>query len=266
MLRHAAAYAGTYSGSGNNEMTYGGKPLVVTSMAGAAVTIIDGLGTNRGFVFNSGESYTSVLTGLTIQNGKGDYGGAIEIAGASPYVAGCSFLSCQASLSHVNAAYVKLENFEREQQLQLEISFPADAFPHMMRIQHMHALLAWGGHQQHCIGETLRQPGGKLLQADGGCVEMQSIFDGGAVHVTGGTSVFPIFTQCTFRGNLAQSGAGLWLVQAGVNITQSLFEENGAELNTAGRAGAWGGRAFMSSDYQEAACSKPVSAWPADCT
>ena len=104
MLRHAAAYAGTYSGSGNNEMTYGGKPLVVTSMAGAAVTIIDGLGTNRGFVFNSGESYTSVLTGLTIQNGKGDYGGAIEVAGASPYVAGCSFLSCQASLSHVKAS------------------------------------------------------------------------------------------------------------------------------------------------------------------
>ncbi len=61
------------------------------------------------------------------------------------------------------------------------------------------------------------------------------------MHVTGGTSVFPIFTQCIFRGNLAQSGAGLWLVQAGVNITQSLFEENGAELNTAGRAGAWGG-------------------------
>ena len=61
------------------------------------------------------------------------------------------------------------------------------------------------------------------------------------MHITGDATTFPIFTQCIFRGNLAQSGGGLWLVQAGVNITQSLFEGNGAELNTAGRAGAWGG-------------------------
>ncbi|KAK9867386.1 hypothetical protein WJX84_004228 [Apatococcus fuscideae] len=163
---------GVYSGPGNREITYGGKPLVVTSIAGAAVTIIDGLGTNRGFIFNSGESYTSVVQDLTIRNGLGDFGGAIVITASSPYVSGCSFLSSQ------------------------------------------------------------------------------SQNDGGAVHITGDATTFPIFTQCIFRGNLAQSGGGLWLVQAGVNITQSLFEGNGAELNTAGRAGAWGGvtGAFYMSD------------------
>lgn len=103
---HAWAGTGVYSGPGNREITYGGKPLVVTSIAGAAVTIIDGLGTNRGFIFNSGESYTSVVQDLTIRNGLGDFGGAILIIASSPYVSGCSFLSSQASaVNHLEQSH-----------------------------------------------------------------------------------------------------------------------------------------------------------------
>ena len=63
---------GTYTGSGNRDIDFGGKNITVTSQHGAASTIIDCQGSSsanhRGFYLHSGET-SAVISGFTIENG-----------------------------------------------------------------------------------------------------------------------------------------------------------------------------------------------------
>lgn len=78
---------GTYTGSGNRDIDFKGKAIVVKSKNGPETTIIDCQSNGRrGFLFKSGEDYMSVLDGFTIKNGNGFDGGAILCAGASPTI------------------------------------------------------------------------------------------------------------------------------------------------------------------------------------
>ncbi len=99
---------GTYTGSGNRDIDFTGKGIVVCSDQGAAATIIDcqatGPDPHRGFLFVSGEDSTSVLSGFTITNGFSPdmssilpysygNGGAIFCFNASPMIRDCRFIS-----------------------------------------------------------------------------------------------------------------------------------------------------------------------------
>jgi predicted outer membrane repeat protein len=82
---------GTYMGAGNRDIDFTGKAIVVTSISGADMTIIDCGGSeaeyHRGFYFHSGEDTTSVLQGFTITNGYSEEsGGAIYCIGSSPKI------------------------------------------------------------------------------------------------------------------------------------------------------------------------------------
>ena len=61
---------GTYTGSGNKDLDFGGKAITVRSLNGAEWTIIDCEGSGRGFYFHSGEKSSSVVDGFTITNGS----------------------------------------------------------------------------------------------------------------------------------------------------------------------------------------------------
>jgi len=99
---------GTYSGSGNRDLDFGGKAITVRSTEPdnpevVAATIIDcqGTGANRrrGFKFHSAEGSDSVVAGLTITHGYGaveqvgshawSVGGAVFCTGSSPTIANC---------------------------------------------------------------------------------------------------------------------------------------------------------------------------------
>ncbi len=80
---------GTFKGPGNSAIDFKGKAITVTSSAGAEATIIDAELAANGFVFQSGEGTGSVVSGLTIQNGKGNTGGNIKCEDSSPMIAGC---------------------------------------------------------------------------------------------------------------------------------------------------------------------------------
>jgi predicted outer membrane repeat protein len=86
------AAPGTYTGAGNRDIDFTGKAIVVRSLSGPAVTIIDCGGSageyHRGFYFHSGEDTTSVLQGFTIRNGYSDEGGAICCRASSPRILG----------------------------------------------------------------------------------------------------------------------------------------------------------------------------------
>ena len=105
---------GTYSGTGNRDMSYNGKMITVQSSDPndpntVATTIIDIGGTeslpHRAFNFENNEDTNSVLLGITIINGYGPtetiegvnrfVGGAIFIDSASPKIKNCVFQNNQ---------------------------------------------------------------------------------------------------------------------------------------------------------------------------
>ncbi len=91
---------GTYSGPGNTGINYYGRDVLVTSETGPMNCIIDCLGLDRGFYFHSGETSSSVLSGVTVRNGRTKKsGGAVLIDSASPLIQNCRFESNTASRS-----------------------------------------------------------------------------------------------------------------------------------------------------------------------
>jgi parallel beta-helix repeat protein/predicted outer membrane repeat protein len=82
---------GTYTGSGNRDIDFGGKAICVVSENGAAVTTIDcqadSLDPHRGFYFHNGEDSTSILSGFTITNGwQANNGGGVSCEYSSPTI------------------------------------------------------------------------------------------------------------------------------------------------------------------------------------
>jgi len=91
---------GRYTGQGNRDIDFGGKPVTLRSTDPedfdiVAATIIDSQGAtgnaHRGFYFHSGEDANSVVSGLTITGGGGAYqGGGINcIFNSSPTITNC---------------------------------------------------------------------------------------------------------------------------------------------------------------------------------
>jgi len=91
---------GTY----NETIDFGGKNIILQSVSGADVTIIDGNENGSVMSFTSGERKDAVLDGFTITNGSGtdvgdySYGGGIYCVGASPTIRNCTFFENKCSL------------------------------------------------------------------------------------------------------------------------------------------------------------------------
>ena len=66
---------GNYTGSGNRDLDFGGKAIIVRSENGPNNCIIDCENSGRGFYFHSNEGHDSVVDGFTIINGYSSYSG-----------------------------------------------------------------------------------------------------------------------------------------------------------------------------------------------
>ncbi len=80
---------GTYTGTGNKNITFSGKSIIVKSSSGPQGCIIDCQNSGRGFSFQNGENASAVLEGFTIKNGNMSRGGGLYISSASPTVKSC---------------------------------------------------------------------------------------------------------------------------------------------------------------------------------
>ncbi len=93
---------GTYTGTGNRGIDYGGRAVTVRSSnpldpSVVAATVIDCQQTNLGFYFHNGETSTAVLSGVTIVNGYvSGYGGGIWCS-SSPSITYCVIQNCTAA-------------------------------------------------------------------------------------------------------------------------------------------------------------------------
>jgi predicted outer membrane repeat protein len=101
---------GTFTGAGNRDVDYHGKALTIQSQGGEpAMCTIDCEGSeaepHRGFHFISGETFASVLEGITITGGyihvygmpSESSGGAIRCFVSSPMIRNCRFVGNHAS-------------------------------------------------------------------------------------------------------------------------------------------------------------------------
>lgn len=91
---------GRYFGPGNVSLNFHGKQLTLRSESDdPRLCVIDGQGSFRGVIFNSGEGAGSVLRGFTIRDGEAwaGRGGGILCQGASPTIQDCIVESCHAA-------------------------------------------------------------------------------------------------------------------------------------------------------------------------
>lgn len=77
---------GIYTGTGNRDISFGGKAVHLRSENGPETCIIDCEGAGGAFAFYSGEGGASVLNGFTITNGSASSGGGIYCSSSSPTI------------------------------------------------------------------------------------------------------------------------------------------------------------------------------------
>ena len=98
--------AGTYTGSSNKNLSFGGKDLVLLSTTGAANTIIDGEGSGFAFSFTGGESSAAIVDGFTIT--RAPDGSPIQIVGSSPSIRGCLIVDNAVSTNAGGGVYIDM--------------------------------------------------------------------------------------------------------------------------------------------------------------
>ncbi len=82
---------GTYTGTGNKDLDFNGKNIILASENGAEHCVIDCEDSGRGFNFHSGENKTSVVRGFRVQRGNVNAeGGGIYCSGSSPTFIHCT--------------------------------------------------------------------------------------------------------------------------------------------------------------------------------
>lgn len=87
---------GTYTGTGNYNLTFGGKSIKVLSQNGPTACVIDCQHNGRGILFNRGENSSAVFQGFTILNAAATDGAGIYCDGTSPTIANCIIHGCSA--------------------------------------------------------------------------------------------------------------------------------------------------------------------------
>ncbi len=88
---------GRHAGETFSGIDFIGKTLVIKSQSGAEACTLDLMNLYMGFYFRNEEPRGCMIDGITIINGSGSYGGAIECAGkACPTIQNCVISNCAA--------------------------------------------------------------------------------------------------------------------------------------------------------------------------
>ena len=90
---------GVYTGSGNRNLSFGGKAVHLRSRYGQTNCIIDCQNAGRAFLIQSGEGRDSIVDGFTVRNGSAQPGGGFYIRNSSPVIRDCLIESCSGSTS-----------------------------------------------------------------------------------------------------------------------------------------------------------------------
>ncbi len=188
---------GTYSGSGNRNITFNGKSITVRSIDPGDPnvvnsTVIDCEGKGRGFVFYTAESAGATIAGLTVTNGYAFLGGAIYCYNnSSPSINNCVLTGNSAVLGGAIAC--------------ASTNGPPEIANCIITANS--ALV--GGGAIYCNGDspTIRN-----------CViSGNSALSGGAIYSHNAGN--PVITNCTITANTASDSAGAIYCYKASNLT-----------------------------------------------
>jgi parallel beta-helix repeat protein/predicted outer membrane repeat protein len=182
-------YDGTYTGTGNQDITFGGKEITVRSRSGRPEdVVIDPQGSSRAFLFQSGENPGSIVEALTVHGAQAPgYGSAVNCSTASPTFLNCRF-ELNMSPSRGGAVYAVYSCLSL-----LQCTFAAnEAYTYG-------GAVAVGRHSSPAlIGCSFNE---NYSRADGGGVWCDNSLLQGAIRT-------PVIMDCSFASNTAGSKGG----------------------------------------------------------
>lgn len=212
---------GTYIGTGNKNLNFGGRAVTLLSSAGAYETIIDCQGSDQAFVFQNGETQNTIVDGFTMTNGNFQTGGGIYCQASSPRIVNCIISNNQGY--YCGGVY--------------SINYGSPTFVNCQILGNSGTL---GG------GIRFAQSEGALIN----CLVVGNVSQNPGAGIKcdyGNTS--PIITNCTVAGNTSTSyGGGLWATYTSPVVNNSILWGN---TGTAGAQMAVGVGATAAVSYSD---------------
>jgi hypothetical protein len=216
---------GIYTGEGNRDIDFGGKPITVKSENGPENCIIDCQGTetdpHRGFYFHNNEDSNSVLDGITITNGYIGYsgnGGGIYCSHSSPTIRNCVISNSTAGrgggmYNYGRSGAATVFNCVFSQNLATRNDYGADGGGGMYNFQNCPMLI-------NCI-----------------FTGNHAVRSGGAMMNNGSNDDYATLLNCTIVGNSADNGCGgvaQWISNIRTTLTNCILwgnTENGGDIH-----------------------------------
>ena len=236
---------GTYSGTDNTDLDFGGRDIVLRSSDGPDRTVIDCGGSARALKFHSHEREAAEVNGFTITHGFAEYGGGIYCIFSCPTIKNCRFTGCEAI--HAGGAI-------------------------------RYSTTAPGALVDCALSGNTAEHGGaiSLHETDfetAGCTFSENTAsEGGAIHIA--YSDAPMITDCLFDGNTASTGGAIYSTETTIleveecGFTMNSSSDLGGAIrstetetlrlracafsanssnNSGGAMHAWGGRIYIES-------------------
>jgi len=195
-------WPGTYVGSGNRDLDFDGKDLVLLGKAGQEQTIIDLQELGSGIVFWRGETNAAIVDGFTFFRGTS---GAISCTAGSPTIRNCTFRQNQATVG--GAIRVSQSSPQIQRCLFVE-NLATDGGGVSLQHSAMDSL-------SDCVfvGNSATSGGGMAISASSLRV-INCAFVSNSATSGGGIFVVDLRTElsiigCTFQGNDSTVGGGI---------------------------------------------------------
>ena len=218
---------GTYCGTGNRNIDFDGKNLVLRSENGPDVTVIDCEGDGRGLYFHSGENWDAVVHGFTVTNGYGE-GGGIYCVDSSPVIRKCIITgNTNGSAGHGGGIYCSGGTPVIMQSTISQNSTGADGYGGGLYARYSSVVIT------------------RCTISDNSAAGAWGT--GGGLHFYSST---PTMVNCTVSDNYANDGGGFWLTSSPMIITGCLIKNNSSDSGDFG-----GGLAFDFSDIRLTHCA-----------
>jgi hypothetical protein len=204
---------GTYSGSGNFNLSLQGKQITVQSQNGPLVTTIDCNQSGRAFLVNQGETINTVIKGITIMNGK---------ANSAPIgYASAIFVEDNSGIT-IKECFFRNNTQGTIQLGDTEVSGPQSKIEHCAFISNVDG----------CIHSSKKS---FMVEA---CLFINNTSSGGLVGNGHVADPAQQYKNCVFVCNTAQTIAG---INHGKVISNSLFISNSTNLGVVYAGTNWSG-------------------------
>jgi hypothetical protein len=217
---------GIYTGTGNKNIDFTGKAIVVKSENGPDNCAIDCQNSGRGFYFHTNEDSNSVITGFKIINGNTVYGGGIYCSYSSPRIVDCQISGNKVSnygggiygnFSHSIVEYCFISNDSANWDGGAIFLY---ASPMIIRYCEISENRAW------FAGGIWCEESDPIIEH---CIFTQNVatWDGGGILVGFYSNV--IITDCIFEKNTGWRGGGIWCHKSDMLLENCTVSQNSAD-------------------------------------